>query len=297
MSTPRWALVTGVSSGGMGEGHVNAFLKRGINVVATTLDMNMILNLPIETEGHPAELAKVELNVTSKESIDSAVEEVRKITSGRLDFLLNNAGYGYYMPLLDVEIEKAKKQYDVNVWGLLAVTQAFFPLLRAAKGTVVNQASIAGLQSYNRPYMGVYSSSKAAVSSLSDCMRVELSPFDIKVVTLITGPVKTEFYTNKEGGRATRLPPNSAYEPIRQNIESLISNSFAGAKGHSRHTVTTTTVAVLLRSAWFRTRYIWRGYATIRVWLMFMLLPTWLLDRWSRNAGSLNHLKRILHSK
>jgi 1-acylglycerone phosphate reductase len=117
---------------------------------------------------------------------------------------LDNAGYGYYMPLMDVDVQKAKKQYDVNVWGLLAVTQAFFPMLRAAKGemplllllqtlfakkdlsgTVVNQSSIAGIQGFNRPFMGVYSSSKAAVTSLSDYMRVELSPFDIKVRLLL----------------------------------------------------------------------------------------------------------------
>lgn len=104
------------------------------------------------------------------------------------------------MPLLDVELEKARKQYEVNVWGILAVTQAFFPLLRAAKGqsvvqnisrndfdkipgTVVNQASIAGIQGFNRPYMAIYNSSKAAVYSMSDSMRVEFAPFDVKVST------------------------------------------------------------------------------------------------------------------
>lgn len=113
---------------------------------------------------------------------------------------VDNAGYGYYMPLLDVDVDKARKQYEVNVWGILAVTQAFFPLLRAAKGrpdftsvdtrnltlspgTVVNQASIAGIQGFNRPYMAIYNSSKAAVYSMSDSMRVEFAPFDVKVST------------------------------------------------------------------------------------------------------------------
>lgn len=111
---------------------------------------------------------------------------------------VDNAGYGYYMPLLDVELDKARKQYEVNVWGVLAVTQAFFPLLRAAKGisqtrvveeviltrsagTVVNQASIAGIQGFNRPYMAIYNTSKAAVYSMSDSMRVEFAPFGVKV--------------------------------------------------------------------------------------------------------------------
>lgn len=58
------------------------------------------------------------------------------------------------MPLLDIDLEQARKQYEVNVWGVLAVTQAFFPMLREAKGTVVLQSSVSGVQGFNRPYMG-----------------------------------------------------------------------------------------------------------------------------------------------
>jgi NAD(P)-dependent dehydrogenase (short-subunit alcohol dehydrogenase family) len=151
MGYSKWALVTGVSAGGMGEGHVNALLERGINVVATAIDIKLLANLQVRTNTNGAAVVRLQLDVTSPESIASVVEEVKQKTDGRLDFLFNNAGYGYYMPLLDVDLDKARKQYEVNVWGVLAMTQAFFPLLRAARGTVVNQSSMAGVQGFNRP--------------------------------------------------------------------------------------------------------------------------------------------------
>lgn len=83
--------------------------------------------------------------------------------------------------LLDAPIAKVKAEYEVNVFGLLAVTQAFFPLLKEANGMVVNQSSIAGLRSGCQPFIGAYSSSKAAVTAMSNTMRVEFEPFGVKV--------------------------------------------------------------------------------------------------------------------
>ncbi|KAK5167336.1 uncharacterized protein LTR77_007035 [Saxophila tyrrhenica] len=297
MASGKYALITGVASGGMGEGHMKALLSRGISVIATSIDLKLLEYLDATSHGDDAEVFKLELDVTSKESIAATVERVKEITGGKLDFLLNNAGYGYYMPLLDVDLEKARKQYEVNVWGVLALTQAFFPLLRVAKGTIINQSSMAGVQGFNRPYMGIYSSSKAAVYSLSDYMRVELAPFDIKVLTLVTGAVKTEFYTNiKEGGKPITLPPDSPYNPIRKHIETMMNGSLAGMKGHDRLQVTRSTIATALRYSWLSTRYVRRGFGALKIWLMQLLLPVWLVDRWARQAGSLDKLKQMLAS-
>lgn len=82
---------------------------------------------------------------------------------------------------MDANIESIKRNFEVNVFGLLAITQAFFPLLRAAKGMVVNHASIAGLPGVCHPYIGAYTANKSAVIDLSNTLRVELAPFDIKV--------------------------------------------------------------------------------------------------------------------
>ena len=92
MSPSKWALVTGVSPGGMGEGHVNAFLKRGINVVLTTIDLGLLENLRLVDGKYGAYTVRLELDVASAESIANAVERVHTITAGRLDFLMSTYG-------------------------------------------------------------------------------------------------------------------------------------------------------------------------------------------------------------
>ena len=173
----RWALITGVSEGGLGDALTTAFLGRGVSVIASSIDLKLLEYLPHET----GRLERVQLDVTSSESILSAVKFVSAITGGELDYLVNNAGYGYMTPLLDASIAKVKAEFDVNLFGLLEVTQAFFPLLQKARGMVVNQSSIAGLRAGCQPYIGIYSSSKAALTAMSNAMRVEFQPFDVKV--------------------------------------------------------------------------------------------------------------------
>ena len=142
--------------------------------------------------------------------------------------------------------------------------------------------------------MGIYSSSKAAVYNLSDCLRVELAPFDISVITLVTGAVKTEFFNNKEGGRLVTLPDNSVYTPIKAHIETMLRGSLSGGKGSDRYSVTRNTVRQVLRWRFVQTRFIRQGYAAIKLWLMHLLLPVWLVDRWARQAGGLDALKKLL---
>lgn len=88
----KWALITGVSVGGMGEGHAIALLKRGINVIATSIDMKLLDDLKIGNGRDGARMEKLELDVTSADSIAAAVEQVTKISGGRLDLLLSTLG-------------------------------------------------------------------------------------------------------------------------------------------------------------------------------------------------------------
>ena len=132
-------LITGCSAGGIGSALCTEFQKRGLHVFATA-----------RTPAKIGELAKLPnvttlaLDVTSTSSIAAAVEAVKAKTGGTLNYLVNNSGSQYVMPTLDIDIEEAKRMYDVNFWGVLAVTQAFAPPIIAAKGTIVNIASIAG---------------------------------------------------------------------------------------------------------------------------------------------------------
>ena len=176
----RWALITGVSEGGLGDALATELMSRNVNVIATALNIELLHYL-LPTDS--AKLEKLQLDVTSSSSISAAASEVERVTAGTLSLLINNAGYGYMMPLMDADIEQVKRNFDVNVFGLLAVTQAFFPMLRAASppGTLVNQASIAGLPGVSQPFIGTYSANKTTVIDLSNTLRVELAPFGIKV--------------------------------------------------------------------------------------------------------------------
>jgi NAD(P)-dependent dehydrogenase (short-subunit alcohol dehydrogenase family) len=272
----------------MGEAAATAFLQRGVNVIATSLEAEKVEFVRPEPSSSNGFLVRMNLDVTSEKSVLAALDQVYQLTDGRLDWLLNNAGYAYYLPLLDVDITKAKEQYDVNVWGVLAVTQAFFPLLRAARGTVVNQCSVSGLQGWSRPFMGVYSSSKAALLSLSDSMRVEFAPFEVKVVVLMTSAVRTEFFRNMSGGG---LPESSLYFPIKAQADELMGAGQADQNGHDRDMVARSTVAELLKDD--PPRVIRKGYlASVICWLHW-LLPAWILDNINSNGFGLHLLRAV----
>ena len=131
------------------------------------------------------------LDVTSDDSVNAAAEYVTK-KHGSLDVLVNNAGFGIYGPLEELPIEKAKKQFETNVFGLARVTNAFLPLLRLGnRPLIVNISSVAGLAAM--PLGGWYCASKYAVEALSDTYRTELHKFGIKTVLVEPGPVVSNF--------------------------------------------------------------------------------------------------------
>ncbi len=134
----KTVLVTGCSEGGLGAALARAFQQQGFHVFATV--RNPAKAAPLASD----DIEVLPLEVTSKESALQCAEEVKAKTGGTLDVLVNNAGSMFMMPLLDTSIEESKKLYDVNVWGVLAVTQAFAPLLVRSKGVVLNICSIAG---------------------------------------------------------------------------------------------------------------------------------------------------------
>lgn len=140
-------LITGCSAGGIGFALAEAFQKRNLRVFATARDvskMSQLENLPNVT--------LLTLDPTSEGSVRAAFEIVKVQTGGTLDYLVNNAGQTIIMPTLDFDIETAKKMYEINVWGMLRVTQIFAPCVIAARGSIVNISSIAPF--VNTPWMG-----------------------------------------------------------------------------------------------------------------------------------------------
>lgn len=149
MAKTKSVLITGCSDGGIGSALVHVFQSRGYHVFATARTLSKMSEL--------AELTHVTLltlDVTQSSHIVAATESVQRETGGSLDYLINNAGRNHFSPTLDASIDQSKRIFDINLWGTLAVTQAFAPLVIKAKGTIVNISSIFG--HLNVPWMGRY---------------------------------------------------------------------------------------------------------------------------------------------
>jgi NAD(P)-dependent dehydrogenase (short-subunit alcohol dehydrogenase family) len=136
----------------------------------------------------------LQLDITKPADIRAAADAVRNETGGTLTYLVNCAARNYFMPLLDEALEDARDLFELNVWGQLAVTQAFAPMLIKARGTVVFISSLSGY--LNVPYQGVFAASKRSAEIMAETLRLELAPFHVKVLSVVTGP-------SRRMGRAT----------------------------------------------------------------------------------------------
>ena len=182
-------LVTGCSAGGIGYELCVAFARAGCRVFATARRAEAMAGL----EAHGCTL--LTMDVTSDASVKAAVAKVVS-ESGGLDYLVNNAGVGQVGPLAELPLERLCSVFETNVFSLVRVTQACVPHMvgHARPAVVVNVASVVGLVS--TPLGGAYSSSKAAVVSLSDALRVELRPYNVRVVTLCPGAIRSRIGDN-----------------------------------------------------------------------------------------------------
>ena len=143
MLSEKTVLITGCGHGGLGAALAKTFCARGYHVFATIRDKTKAGSLG-QIEG----VEILELELTSDESIRQGAAAVEKHTGGSLDILVNNAGADFCLPLLDTLIDDAKKLYDLNVWGILAMTQAFAPMLIKASGTLCNISSVSAVLTF-----------------------------------------------------------------------------------------------------------------------------------------------------
>lgn len=141
--TRKTCLITGCSAGGVGAAFAEAFKDKGYHVFATARSPTKIP----QTLHAAANVTVFALDVTSSESIAAAAEIVRDQTGGRLDVLINNAGGGLEMPLLDTPMDEARKLFDLNFFGAIEMIQVFSPMLINSKGCIVNNSSLGGYQS------------------------------------------------------------------------------------------------------------------------------------------------------
>ncbi|MCB9684430.1 MAG: SDR family NAD(P)-dependent oxidoreductase [Alphaproteobacteria bacterium] len=184
MSTNRVALVTGASAG-IGKDIVRRLLKDGWTVYGAARRVDAMQD--IASEG-----ARVlPLDVTDEASTKAAVETLLA-AEGRIDALVNNAGYGSYGALEEVPLDEARRQFEVNVFGVIRLSQLVLPTMRQQRsGTIVNITSMGGR--IWMPIGGWYHATKHALEVLSDTMRVEVAPFGVKVVVVQPGAIQSEW--------------------------------------------------------------------------------------------------------
>lgn len=203
-------LITGTSTG-IGKAAALHLDQLGYQVFATVRkegDANSLRSQASER------LTPLILDVTNHENIDRAQETVSQaVGSAGLTGLVNNAGVGFASPLEFAPLDELRWLFEVNTFGMLAVTQKFLPLLRLAHGRIVNISSTASM--IVAPFHGPYSSSKLALNGLSDALRRELRPLGVHVSVIIYGSVKTPIW-DKAGNVSDRIIQN--YPPLAWSL-------------------------------------------------------------------------------
>ena len=201
----KTVLITGCSSG-IGRATAETFLDEDWTVYATARDTDDIEALA------EAGCKTQELDVTEDEDVAAAVERV-VAEDGRIDCVVNNAGYGQFGPLEDIPVEELHAQFDVNVYGPHRLARAALPHMREqGEGTIVNISSVAGRVA--SPGMGAYNGSKFALEGISDAMRPEVDPHGVDVVLVEPGPVETNFGERRNEELDRRTEMSGAYDTI-----------------------------------------------------------------------------------
>ncbi|HZI72146.1 MAG TPA: SDR family oxidoreductase [Nitrososphaeraceae archaeon] len=209
------AVVTG-SSSGIGFETSLLLAKNGFFTYATMRNLdksNKIIDFKLK-EKLPLEV--LELDVTDDKSVKEAIEMIAN-EQGKVNVLVNNAGYALVGPLEELSIQEFKEQFETNVFGAIRVTQAVLPIMRKQRhGTIVNISSIAGRIGF--PLTSAYVSSKFALEGLSESMAYEIDQFGITVILIEPGVIKTNFDHNLKLGKkvSTTNDRNSPYADITE---------------------------------------------------------------------------------
>ena len=235
--TTKIVLITGATAG-IGRETALFLANQGHHVIATGRKVAELDKLKSEL-GTLGKLDTLVLDVTSAESIANAVREVNTLTAGHgLDVLVNNAGFGVLGPSAEISDSEIRRQYETNVFGLMAVTRAFLArMLERKNGRIINVSSVGGRLTL--PYFGVYNSTKYAVESLSDALRYELRPFGIDVSLIEPGVIRTNFEATAVGGlKALETGAYSRalgkYEQMSKTADRFASNPIVIAKAIGR---------------------------------------------------------------
>ncbi|CAJ2509287.1 Uu.00g143130.m01.CDS01 [Anthostomella pinea] len=272
-------LITGCSPGSIGEALAKEFLLQpDFAVCATSLPGEELPELEVlGATCYP-------VDVTSSESVKALKDAVVDNLGDDLDILINCAGMNYVMPALDVDVDELKRIFDVNLFGLVRTVQAFSTPLINRKGLIVNVGSLAAYAPY--VFGSSYNASKAALLAYGNTLRIELSPWSVRVMTIVAGPVVSGLMTRKE----RRLPQDSRYQPIAEAFDQRTTHDKHGVQAMATKEFAQSVVKQALksnppRSYWigpFANMVWWLetlGLASVWSWFFRKRFQLWKLDQ------------------
>ena len=308
----KTVLITGCTPGGIGHSLALTLSQAPYNykVFATARTPSSLQSLKGKTNITP-----IEADVTDSASIKKLKETVSAATGGKLDYLVNNAGRNYTVPGLEVDMSEVRLTFETNVFGVIELCNAFAPLLIATARENPNSSSIgssflAALNSLtlgvlgiaplnNRPaivqigslagvmpyvFGSVYNASKAALHSYTDTIRLELEPFGVDVVTIVTGGVKSNIARTKQQLRPDSLYKACETEYIRRQTHSQqvgLANEV-----YAKRVATDFT-------AWYRKARYWEGGLVLGAWFATNYLPRGVIETFMRTSFGLAKLAKV----
>ncbi|OUU47680.1 MAG: short-chain dehydrogenase/reductase [Flavobacteriaceae bacterium TMED68] len=221
-------LITGASSG-IGKNTALSLIKEGHVVYGAARRLEMMQDI-IQAGGHA-----IKMDILKERNIDEVVNQIVK-EQNRIDVLINNAGYGLWGAVETISIAEAKRQFDVNIFGLAYLTKKIIPLMRKQKsGKIVNMSSMGG--KVYTPFGAWYHATKYALEGWSDCLRMELKNFGIDVILIEPGIIKTEFQDVMMDSTVERSI-GTPYEKKLKALEKATQEMYAKGIGSPPSTIT-----------------------------------------------------------
>lgn len=224
-TSPRTWLITG-GSRGLGRAFAEVALDAGDAVVVTARKVKQLDDL---MEAHPGRALALPLDVTDRGAVASVVQNALALT-GRIDVLVNNAGYGLAGAVEEVSEQQARDQFEVNVFGALWCTQAVLPAMRAqGSGHIFQVSSIGGVAAFLNT--GIYHASKWALEGMSESLAQEVASFGIGVTIVEPGAFRTDF----NGDSMVRATPMAAYDEVLRDRREAHSGAYARTQPGDPH--------------------------------------------------------------
>lgn len=266
------AIVTGASAG-IGAAVARELAQDGFQVVLAARRRERLQKLEQEITARGGTALAIPTDVTRLEDCQWLVQKTM-MAYGRIDVLVNNAGFGYRSPLEYISLEAIRHNFETNLFGPIALTQLVIPIMRAQeKGYIVNVSSLAGRIA--RPLSSVYDATKHAIEAISDSLRAELAQFGIRVIVIEPGFIKTEFLEVARTESAPFWNNDQFYSEFMKTASSKDERFRRLAK---QPELIAALLSSVIRNPNPRFRYAAPGFARLALWLKRML-PERLFQR------------------